>query len=95
MIRILTKKEYDFLKEFSSLIEKYDVLFQADKQGRVSIQLYDGHDLNTNWEQIAIHFQDNFDESDINDLLAEITNQLKELVEQHQSIIKSPIISKT
>lgn len=79
MIRILTKKEAQFLEELSALIEKYDVLFSTEKQGEINITVYEGEEDNIDGIRTSIFFKTNFDESDIKDLLEKTKDSLKQL----------------
>lgn len=79
MIRILTKKESEFLEELSVLIEKYDVLFSTEKQGEINITVYDGDEDKIDLIRTSIFFKTNFDESDIKDLLEKTKESLKQL----------------
>lgn len=93
MIKILTNKGHRFLTEFSALLEKYNVLFTMNKQGEIDITIFEGNEGNedkTDITRTSIHFQNDFDENDIKDLLEENQKLILLLIEENQTPIISP-----
>ena len=86
MIKILSHKELNFLKELGSLIKQYNVLFSVNQQGNIALTVYEGEDTDTDLLRSPIHFQKNFDEHDIEELLEETLKRIKQLKEEHKDI---------
>lgn len=70
MIKLLTRKETEFLQKLASLLTDYDAIIVCDGSapGVISFQIYDGHDEKNS--PIPIVFRESVDESDIYSLFA-------------------------
>ncbi len=70
MVRALTKKEKSFLKELEALAINYDAVFVKDGEG-ISILIYEGDEDISETERLkkSIHFENSFDENEIQELL--------------------------
>ena len=70
MVRALTKKEKSFLKELEALAINYDAVFVKDGEG-ISILIYEGDEDISETERLkkSIHFENSFDENEIQALL--------------------------
>lgn len=79
MIRLLTKKEIDFLRELAPLIQKYDALFSISQQGDMNLTVYEGENTDTDPLRSPIPFQKDFDENDIYELLENNDKLLKQI----------------
>lgn len=86
MIRLLTNKEQRFLTELTVLLEKYNVLFTMNKQGEIDITIFEGNEDKTDITRTSIHFQNDFDENDIKDLLEENQKLILLLIEENQTL---------
>ena len=70
MVRALTKKEKSFLKELEALAINYAAVFVKDGEG-ISILIYEGDEDISETERLkkSIHFENSFDENEIQELL--------------------------
>lgn len=87
MVRILTKKEADFLRELEVLVAKYDAFFLMDNEPGISIIIYetDGVKDGNNDFETAIHFDNSFDECELHDIL-EKSSEMVKLIATHQYV---------
>lgn len=86
MKRILTKKEYEFVKDFIVLIKKYKLLFSANEAGHIVIIVNekeeDGRDT---FLRPSIELGDCFDETELNEILSQTEERIKQIAEEFKS----------
>ena len=81
MLKMLTKDEYNFIIEFKELLIKYSVLFTLDNKKGIDITVYKGKDEDLDNTFIAsIHFENEFDENELSDLLEKNSELRKQLL---------------
>lgn len=81
MLKMLTKDEYNFIMELKELLIKYSVLLTIDNQKGIDITVFKGKDEDLNDTFIApIHFENEFDENELSDLLEKHSELLKQLL---------------
>ena len=90
MIKVLTEIEYKFLKEFIALIEKYNLLFTTDEKGEIEVtvhrqQLATETNQNSDLLHTPIHLGDCFDETELNYILDQTDERIKQIAEEYQS----------
>lgn len=90
MIKVLTETEYKFLKEFIALIEKYNLLFTTDEKGEIEVtvhrqQLATETNQNSDLLHTPIHLGDCFDETELNYILDQTDERIKQIAEEYQS----------
>ena len=90
MIKVLTEIEYKFLKEFIALIEKYNLLFTTDEKGEIEVtvhrqQLTTETNQNSDLLHTPIHLGDCFDETELNYILDQTDERIKQIAEEYQS----------
>ena len=90
MIKVLTETEYKFLKEFIALIEKYNLLFTTDEKGEIEVtvhrqQLATETNQNSDLLHTPIHLGVCFDETELNYILDQTDERIKQIAEEYQS----------
>lgn len=86
MERILTKKEYSFVKEFIELIKKYGILFSTDKEGKIVIVIYEKEgDNRPDFLTPSIELGDCFDETELYEILNQTNERIKLIAEDYKS----------
>ena len=85
MIKLLTKEEYDFFKELRALIIKYNVYISTDEDRKIYITLCKGDTPFDNIEQTSTFFQNEFDDSEIENLLDETLGLINQLNSDYHS----------
>lgn len=86
MERILTKKEYSFVKEFIELIRKYGILFSTDNEGKIVITIHEKEgDNRTDFLTPPIELGDCFDETELYEILNQTDERIKQIAEEYKS----------
>lgn len=86
MERILTKKEYAFVKEFIGLIKKYGILFSTDKEGKIIIIVHEKEgDIRPDFLKPSIELADCFDETELYEILNQTDERIKQIAEDYKS----------
>lgn len=90
MIKVLTEVEYQFLKEFTALIEKYSLLFTTDEKREIEVTVHknkvaaeagNAPDL----VYTPIHLGECFDETELNYILSQTDERIKQIAEEYKA----------
>lgn len=86
MKRILTKKEYYFIKEFIDLIQKYNILFSTNEKGDIKIYTHEKvEDCKSDFLEPPIELGDCFDETELYEILNQTEERIKQIAEEYKS----------
>lgn len=86
MERILTIKEYNFVKEFIGLIEKYNIMFSTDGKARIEIIVQEKEgDLRTSFLKPPLRLGDCFDQIELYEVLNQTEERIKHIAEEYKS----------
>ena len=86
MERILTIKEYKFVKEFIELIRKHGILFSTNQEGKIVVIIHEKEgDNRPDFLTPAIELGDCFDETELYEILNQTNERIKQIAEDYKS----------
>ena len=86
MERILTIKEYKFVKEFIELILKHGILFSTNQEGKIVVIIHEKEgDNRPDFLTPAIELGDCFDETELYEILNQTNERIKQIAEDYKS----------
>ena len=85
MKRILTNKEYRFIKELKGLMDKYNVVISTDAQGKIEIVVNEDNEPFDFEAENTIYLGACFSNHELNELLERNLAHIKRIEEEYKT----------
>ena len=85
MKRILTNKEYRFIKELKGLMARYNVVISTDAQGKIEIVVNEDDESFDFETESTIYLGEYFSDNELNELLERNLAHIKRIEEEYKT----------
>lgn len=85
MKRILTSKEYKFIKELKELMTKYNAIISTDEQDKIEIVVNEDNESFDFETESTIYMGECFSDNELNELLKKNHAHIKRMEEEYKT----------